>query len=277
MPRVSVIIPCFNQGQYLTEAVTSVLNQSFQDFEIIVVNDGSTDSETNAILRAFSAPKTTVLETKNQGLGAARNFAIRASRGEYILPLDADDRIGESYIEKAVRILDEGSNVGIVYCEAELFGARSGPWKLKPYRFPDILLHNVIFASAMFRKSDWEMTDGYRAEFAYWEDFDFWLSIIELGRDVVQIPEVLFNYRKHATSKTAVGSRQQLDDAHAQIWRAHPKLFNDNLAFIAGELSHQRRRIAELEGTIDAIRGSGLWRARVTLGRTLRKLRRTAD
>lgn len=243
----------------------------------MVVNDGSTDAETNAILSEFSARKTTVLRTENQGLAEARNHAIRVSGGQYILPLDADDRIGKTYLEKAVQVLDENAEVGIVYCKAEFFGARSGAWKLEPYRFPDILLHNVIFASAMFRRIDWETTGGYRTEFTFWEDYDLWLSIIELEREVVQIPEVLFYYRKHASSKTARGSRQQLDDAHAQIWRAHPKLFNDNLAFIAGELSRQRGRIAELEGTIDAIRASRLWRARTTLRRTLGKFRKNEE
>lgn len=262
MPRVSVVIPCYNQGQFVDEAVSSVIAQSYQDFEIIIVNDGSTDETSIEILRTFDRPRTRVLHTNNQGLGATRNHGIHAGTGEYVLTLDADDRIAQTYIEKAVRVLDEHANTGIVYCEAEYFGARSGAWNLKPYRFPDILLENVIFSAAMFRRVDWMTTGGFRAEFALWEDYNFWLSIIELGRDVYRIPEALFFYRKHAGSKTTSTDGQQLDHAHAQIWRAHATLFDANLPAIAGELRRRRKRIAELEGMVEAMRGSTFWRMR---------------
>jgi glycosyltransferase involved in cell wall biosynthesis len=278
MPRVSVIIPCYNQGQFVEEAVNSVLAQTFDDFEIIIVNDGSTDALTNQILHAFNRPRTTVLHTDNQGLGPARNYGIRAGSGEYVLPLDADDRIGATYLEKAVQILEHNPNTGIVYSEAAFFGARSGLWKLKPYRFPDILLENVIFATAMFRRSDWEATGGYRADFALWEDYEFWLSIIELKRDVYRIPEVLFFYRKHPSSKTAVTDVGQLSHAHAQIWRTHAALFNEHLPFVASELRRQRHRIADLEATIGAMTGSMFWRARAALHRIFSALvRRETD
>jgi glycosyltransferase involved in cell wall biosynthesis len=123
MPKISVIIPCFNQGPYLDEAVDSVLAQTFQDFEILVVDDGSTDAETIKILRDFARPKTRIIRTENQGLSAARNNGIREAMGEYILPLDADDKIGPGYLEDAVRtsasstvrrpILESGTAAGL--------------------------------------------------------------------------------------------------------------------------------------------------------------------
>ena len=94
MPKVSVIIPCYNQGACLEEAVDSVLAQTFQDFEILVVNDGSTDEATIRMLGKYERPKTRVIHTDNQGLAMARNNGIREARGAYILPLDADDKIG---------------------------------------------------------------------------------------------------------------------------------------------------------------------------------------
>src|SRR5437879_507126 len=96
-PVVSVIIPCFNQGATLDEAVASVLNQTFTDFEIVIVNDGSTDPFTSELLANYHRPRTRVITTANGGLAAARNTAIRNSRGKYILPLDADDRIAPEY------------------------------------------------------------------------------------------------------------------------------------------------------------------------------------
>ena len=267
MPKVTVAIPCYNQGQFVDEAIDSVLAQTFQDFEIIVVNDGSTDTRTNDILGTLQRDRTRVVHTAHQGLGPTRNAAIRAGSGEYILPLDADDRIGATYLEKAVRILDANANTGIVYAEAEFFGNRTGPWNLKPYRFPEILLENVIFCTAMFRRRDWEATVGFRAEFKMWDDYDFWLSVIELGRDVYRIPEVLFYYRRHAGSKTASARRQQLGHVQAQIWQAHPQLFNAHLPVIASELIRQRHRIAELEYSLAAVRGSVFWRVRAAVHR----------
>jgi glycosyltransferase involved in cell wall biosynthesis len=233
-PTVSVVMPCYNQGKYLDEAVQSVLRQTYQDFEIFVVDDGSTDPETIRILDNYGRPKTKLIRTSNQGLSAARNTGIKACSGKYILPLDADDKISSTYLEKAVRVLEENENVGIVYCKAELFGEVSGAWELPAYRFPDILLGNQIFCSAFFRRADWVTVNGYNPVYA-WEDFDFWLSLIELGREVFCIPEALFFYRKHSDSMIAKMSREQQVCNFAQLFRNHPKLYMDNIAALLNE------------------------------------------
>src|SRR4051794_26342282 len=106
MPKVSVVIPCFNQGQFVDEAVASVLAQTCRDFEIIIINDGSTDEATNRKLAAYEHPKVQVIRTANQGAAGARNTGIDASSSPYILPLDADDKIAETYLEKALAVLD---------------------------------------------------------------------------------------------------------------------------------------------------------------------------
>ena len=111
---VSVVIIAYNCAKYICDAIDSVLAQTFQDFEIIIVNDGSTDQKTNDILRNLNKPKTRVIHTVNQGVCHARNTGIKESLGEYILPLDSDDKITEIYLEKAVKVLDENANVGIV-------------------------------------------------------------------------------------------------------------------------------------------------------------------
>ena len=185
MPQVSVIIPCYNHGAYLDEAVQSVLDQTFDDFEIIIVNDGSTDQDTNKILNNYNRQKTKVLQTDNQGLPSARNNGIKISKGEYILPLDADDRIGKTYLEDAVQILDTQPDIGIVYCDAEFFGDKTGKWELPDYSLQDILVLNMIFCCAMFRRIDWENVGGYNPNMVYGnEDWDFWLSLLALGRKV---------------------------------------------------------------------------------------------
>jgi len=210
MARVSVIIPCYNQGAYLEEAVESVLAQTFQDFEILVVDDGSTDAETVQMLKDYTRPKTRVIRTENQGLSAARNNGIREAKGAYILPLDADDKIGSGYLEDAVRILDQHPEIGIVYCEAEHFGVRGGRWDLPEFSLERILWGNIIFCSAMFRKDHWEEVGGYNINMVYgWEDWDFWLSLIRLNLKVYKIPKIYFYYRlKELSMVTSMNEEQ---------------------------------------------------------------------
>ena len=232
MPKVSVIIPCYNQAQYLDESIDSVLAQTFQDFEIIVVDDGSDDKTSMKILNNYKKPKTKLIRTSNQGPSCARNTGIKIANGDYILPLDADDRIEDSYLEKAVNILDKHPEIGIVYCEAELFGKQSGKWDLEEYAFPDVLLHNCIFCTAMFRKSDWAKVGGYKKEMNInIEDWEFWLSLIEQGLEVYRIPEVLFYYRIKKVSRTS-DSVPYDQSMQAKLVKFHRKLYEDNLDYI---------------------------------------------
>jgi len=195
-PMVSVIIPCFNHGQYIDEAVNSVLSQTFQDFEIIIVNDGSTDKYTVNKLNSYNKPKCKIIHTVNKGLSTARNIGIKESSGKYLLPLDADDKIGVKYLEEAVKILEKDIEIGIVYCDVEFFGDKAGKWNLPDFSIDRILIMNMIICSALFRKCDYEKTKGYNPNMIYgWEDWDFWLSVIENGSGVYKLPDVHFFYR----------------------------------------------------------------------------------
>jgi glycosyltransferase involved in cell wall biosynthesis len=259
-PTVSVIVPCYNHGQFLDEAVNSVLAQTFQDVEIIIVNDGSTEPATLELLTHYCRPKTKILHTANQGLAAARNAGIAEAGGKYILPLDADDRIAPTYLEKVVRLLDNDGTLGIVYCEAEFFGAEAGRWDIPDYSFPAILMGNVIFCSALFRREDWKTVGGYNPNMIHgWEDYDFWLSLIELGRGVFRIPEVLFYYRRAARSMSKEIDAGRALYSYVQLFKNHTKLYSDNIEALFAELlklqdttwrledSERRRREAEDE------------------------------
>lgn len=231
MPTVSVVIPCFNQGRFVDEAVDSILAQSFVDFEIIIVNDGSTDAATNRLLQDYSREKTQVLTTENLGLAAARNNGIAAAQGKYILPLDADDRILPGYLEKAVAVLESDEQVGIVYCRASLFGAVETDWVLPEYSLERMLVDNIIFCSAFFRRDDWLATGGYdRGMIHGWEDYEFWLSLIERGRKVVKIPETLFSYRVASDSMVRSKEKWQKVEMFRRIYLRHRELFSEHIA-----------------------------------------------
>ena len=217
--KVSVIIPCYNQGKYVSDAINSVLAQTYKDIEIVIVNDGSTDNS-NEIIKTFADKYKNILffdENKNKGVINARNMAIEAANGEYILPLDADDTIEPTYIEKAVKILNENPNIGIVYCKARMFGIKNKYWDLKDFDKSNILYDNCIFCSALFRKKDFIKVGKYKDYMLYGcEDYDLWLSFIEQGFDVYRIDEILFNYRQYEEdSRSTICSKNQ-----DNIWKA---------------------------------------------------------
>lgn len=178
-----------------------MLPQTYLNIEIVIVNDGSTDPFTNEKLSIYNKKKTRVVTIENGGLANARNAGILNSSGEYILPLDADDKIGNGYLEKAVCILDADSDVGIVYCDAEFFGAQTGKWDLQKFDINEFLLCNHIFCSGFFRRKDFDRTHGCQKNMKYgWEDWDFWLSLLELDVKVERINEIFFYYRRRDDS-----------------------------------------------------------------------------
>src|SRR5689334_4556346 len=261
MSKVSVIIPCYNQGQYLDEAVQSVLGQTCEDFEIIIVDDGSTEEDTRRILDGYKRPKTRLIRTTNKGLANARNTGIDASTGKYILPLDADDKIGLTYLEKAVALLDLNENIGIVYSKADFFGDVSGSWDLPRYHFPDILYGNLIFCSAFFRKCDWAKVKGYDPCMIYgWEDYDLWLSLIALGKEVVCIPETLFFYRRRSKSMIAGMTCEQVEYSYCYLFNKHHELYAKNIGKLLLTLHNYRGRAAELEAIIRDVESSQSWK-----------------
>lgn len=238
MPKVSVIIPCYNQGQYLDQAVNSVLCQSFTDFEIIVINDGSTDEYTIHHLATYQKEKTKIYHIENQGVSAARNFGISHATGEYILPLDADDKIDSTYMEKAVAVLDSRPEIGIVYCNAHFFGAKNCRWKLSDFDMRKMLISNIIFCSAFFRKADWEKVNGYNVNMKQgWEDWDFWLSLLALGIQVHQLPEYLFHYRikKQSRSTQIIRRYDEYARLHTQVFQNHKEFFCRNIDVLFDE------------------------------------------
>lgn len=225
---VTVVIPCFNDGKYIAEALESVTKQSMDGWEIIIVDDGSTDPNTLSILDELHGSRTRVLHATHRGPAAARNMAISQASGRYILPLDADDRIADSYLEKAARILDENPDVEIVYCQAEYFGLLQGKWVLKPYDRETFVLENMIFSTSMFRRNTWERVHGYSENMIHgMEDYDFWIKILSQGGKVHRIEETLFYYRVKPKSRTA--SMKQDNRKLEKL--AYDTLFENNIDY----------------------------------------------
>lgn len=228
MEKVSIIMPCYNDGAYILEAINSVLCQTYANIELIIVDDGSDDTATVNIINGIENDKICVYHTTHLRPAGARNYGIREATGKYILPVDSDDKIEPTYVEKAVAILEEHTNVGVVYCYADLFGEKSGRWDLPDYSFKTMLLDNIVFVTAMFYKEDWEKVGGFSTAMDLgMEDYDFWLSILELGKNIYQIPEVLFHYRIKKVSRTTCfqDNSIQVQEIYRKIYQNHKEFY----------------------------------------------------
>lgn len=207
-PLVSVIVPMYNASPYIREALESIVASTYRPLEVIVMDDGSTDESLRiAQLFAQEHPHVQVLHQKNAGVSVARNHAIREAKGEWILPVDADDKISPTYIEHAVNAIEE--DVRVIGCRAEFFGARQGEWELPEYSPKLLARKNMIHICSLFRKADWLMAGGFCEQDIYREDWDFWLSLMELGGRYVRLDEVGLYYRVHEGSRRHLARKQK--------------------------------------------------------------------
>jgi glycosyltransferase involved in cell wall biosynthesis len=239
-PLVSIVMPTFNSSKFLEETLESALASNYPNFELIVMDDGSSDS-TLSILNQWAnrySGSIKIYNQPNQGPSIARNRAIHLASGKYILPLDSDDKIHPDYISLAVEKIENNQTVKLVYCEAEKFGCKCGIWKLKPFSLNQLALDNMIFVSALFRKSDWQKIGGFDPRFTYgWEDWEFWISMLKDGGKVEKLKMVGFYYRIRE------GSRRKSTDALAKkqtiqlLNRKHAAFFE---SFLSGPLRNPR-------------------------------------
>lgn len=230
MIKASIIVPCYNQAEYLGECLQSVLDQTFQDWECIVVNDGSSDN-TDEIAKNWLEKdnRFKYFYQENAGLSAARNKGIENANGEFILPLDADDKISKNYCKLAIEEFENDSELKVVYCEAERFGFVSGKWNLPVFSLLNLTTTNQFFCSAFFRKTEWSKVNGYDVNLIYgWEDWDFWIAILKENGKVKQIKELCFFYRTKQRSMVKNMTQENYDFSNNYIARKHIEFFLKN-------------------------------------------------
>jgi glycosyltransferase involved in cell wall biosynthesis len=229
-PRVSVIVTCFELGDTLGEALASVDAQTFRDFEVVVVDDGSTGSATLAALERIDPAHARVLRTENRGLPAARNHGVRHSRGELLCCLDADDRLHPEWLAKAIAAFERDPSLAFVSHWLRAFGDEEWDWTPTDCGFPALLDVNTVNGAALVRRSSWEAVGGQDESLREGcEDWDFWITLVERGFRGAILPEFLFFYRRRAASM----SRLLVGDAHRRLYQQlierHPESFARHL------------------------------------------------
>lgn len=226
-PQVSIVVPCYNQAQYLSEALQSVLDQTYTHWECIIVNDGSPD-DTEIVAKSWldKDARFKYVYQQNGGLSSARNFGISQALGEYILPLDADDKISKDYVFLVIKAFQEDVSLKVVYSKVEKFGEESGIWELPEFSLFNLAQSNMIFCSALFRKKDWETIGGYDKNMKFgWEDWEFWIALLKNGGTVKKMTEVCFFYRMKSGSMVQSLKEEQFKYLYEYLSIKHADFF----------------------------------------------------
>ncbi|MBO3274582.1 glycosyltransferase family 2 protein [Pseudomonas schmalbachii] len=228
-PLLSVVIPCFNDGQYLLEALRSLQHQTFQDFEVFLVDDGSEHPGTLRLLALIERlTRVELIRQSNKGPGAARNAGVARARGRYICCLDSDDRLAPDYLEKCVVLLEADAGTRLAYSWLQLFGEESRLFRARDLDFGLLRYVNHLGCSAVFHRDDWCAARGYsEARECLYEDWDFWIRLACLGVHGRVIEEPLFHYRRHGRTRLH-GANQSAWKSRGVLRRAHRRFFADD-------------------------------------------------
>lgn len=225
MPKISVIMSVYNCEKYLKQSVDSILNQSYKDFEFIIINDGSTD-RSREILESYKDDRIRLFNNKNKGLTKSLNEAIRYSNGKYIARMDADDISLPERFKKEINFLD--SNRDIVMCGTWADFIDENGKLLREFKRPvtdkeikrEIIFHNpFIHPSVMMRKTVFNEIGFYDESFRYAQDYELWTRIVTKFK-TANIPEKLLEYRLLKEGITKSNNLKIRIDNFRIRWRA---------------------------------------------------------
>jgi glycosyltransferase involved in cell wall biosynthesis len=201
MPTISIIMPVWNGAKYLRPAIDSILNQTFHDFEFIIINDGSTD-ETLSIIESYDDPRVVLISQANQGVTKSLNNGLKAAKGEFIARMDADDLAMPERLEKQLGFLQANPDIGL--CGSRAIAIDKDGQVLRNFDYPPLthqaivryyLLHNpFIHSSVLFRKSVIEQCGGYDESIPRAQDYELWGRVIAKYR-TANLPDHLLEYR----------------------------------------------------------------------------------
>jgi peptidoglycan/xylan/chitin deacetylase (PgdA/CDA1 family) len=202
---VAIVVPCFNLGRTVEEAVDSALDQTTPAAEIVVVDDGSTDVETRQVLARLRRPRTRVLSIAHSGVAVARNRGAEVCRAPYLVFLDADDVLARDYIGHTAARLDADEGVSFVSCAVQAFEGASYLWKPAGCTALSTLTHGSVHVSTMLRRAMWDAVGGFDPSLPAYEDQDFWLRAIRLGFRGAILDQPLLFYRVRPDSRYRFG------------------------------------------------------------------------
>tara|TARA_B100000073_G_scaffold292034_1_gene255195 strand:+ start:81 stop:1487 length:1407 start_codon:yes stop_codon:yes gene_type:complete len=234
-PLVTVYVTNFNYGNYIEQSIESVLAQTYKNFELIVIDDGSTDDSREIINRYINKTNVRVIFQKNKGLIASNNIAVRAAQGKYVMRLDADDYLDENALLVLVNAIEKSDDIALVfpdYYYVDTDGQVTGQERRNDFKSEVTLLDQPAHgACTLIRRDSLLEVGGYSPEFTCQDGWDLWLKLTE-NYSVENVNLPLFYYRKHDTNLT--NDTDRLLETRAEIYKSHAKRTNrPNLKVIA--------------------------------------------
>lgn len=229
LPLISAVIPAYNPQSFLLEAVASVERQSWPNWELVVVNDGSDQPAAIEILASIEArndPRIRVVNQENRGLAGARNSGVREARGEYVVPLDADDLLEPAMMKTCYEALVQRPDCGFVYFDYHVFGDSNYLQQPGAYNVYRLINENFLACCCFVPKAVWGQVGGCD-EWHRWgyEDWSFYLNLAKHGKYGLYVPQPLFRYRTHGRGLHYVGlERHATNWAHME--EVHPELLS---------------------------------------------------
>lgn len=230
--RASIVIPCYNQQEYVCNAIDSALDQTHGDTEVIVVNDGSTDDSVGRILSMCT--NVILINQENAGLAAARNAGFKVASGEFFLPLDADDYITPDYLERTLPFMSD-PKVGIVATDMQYFDLGSTRVPPLGLTLKDEMRDNLLPVCSLIRRTAFEQAGGYKTRFierngnkiSIFEDWELWVGIMKLGWRAAAVNEPLFYHRIKSSSKLD-GANSFREELKLEHYKMHQDLYGAN-------------------------------------------------
>lgn len=236
---VSIIVPCYKQAHFLKESLQSVLDQTYSNWQCIIVNDGSPDN-TESIAQQWCEKdnRFSYLFKENGGLPSARNEGVKNSKGEFIVCLDSDDILHSNFLNQLVPQLQLNDNLGIVSCYRYFFRNNKtniiNEYKASGSTYRDIMFENKLMPSSIYRRKCWDDVGGYdETMIKGFEDWEFWLNITKRGWEFKFVEEFLFFYRKAKKSMLVDTINNHAEANMEYIFRKHKELYTahfDNTA-----------------------------------------------
>lgn len=229
--KVSIIVTCYNYGLFISECLTSLKNQTFIDWECIVIDDGSTDNSKNEVSKFMSDKRFSYFSQANSGVANSRNLGISKAKGEYLLMLDADDKLTENSLEIMISYFERYPDATLITPTVEFFGSKSGIWELPEYSYNQLLVDNMIVLTSMFKKSELDSAEGYDVFMKEGsEDWELWIRMLNPKSQVIKTMEVLFHYRIKPESRntTILNSKAKKFDVYRYITKKHAQIYTDH-------------------------------------------------
>lgn len=230
-PLVSIITPCYNQGKYLAETIDSVLAQTYMNWEMIIVDDGSSDNSKEVANSYVKRDKRIIyIYQDNAGPSAARNKGVKMTSGKYLFFLDSDNKLAPQYFEIGIKYMEEHKKCTVFYTNINYFGKIKGLSNIHYTSYKDLLFLNSIDCACIVRRNDFERIGGFDEQLLGYEDWEFFIRLLHAAPNVYQSSEFLFYYRMtNSDSNVNVQAAKRGEEIRRYIFSKNRAIYEEVL------------------------------------------------